>query len=123
MTHSLNYHDCAAKQRERDAIASMMTDYLAKNEVRVIKGYTPKLRTSTHSSNVKQAINSAEHKRAAISAALTKPSTLEEMMTATGLSKSIVREVLDKMVCSKQAIRVRGRGMKYIWSPVLAEAV
>lgn len=49
MTHSLNYHDCAAKQRERDVISAQMAEYVAKGgKLNVVKGYEPKIHYSAY---------------------------------------------------------------------------
>lgn len=119
MTTSFNFHDCALKRLESDAMAAQVAEHLANGgTVTVVPGYAPKARPVSHlSKNVqRQQVSEQTNRNKILQAVRSGYDTDASISAATGLSRETVRRHLEHLkACHKVAMQ-HVKGNKRSWS-------
>lgn len=118
MSISFNFHDCAAKRLESDAIAAQVAEHLAKGgTVTVVAGYAPKARPVSHlSKNVQQSINEHRDNRIKVLKALAAGhDTIADIRIASGLSHAGTHRHLNQLLALGK-VKMTRQGNKRTWA-------
>lgn len=117
MTHSFNFHDCAAKRLESDALAAQVAEHLANGgTVKTVPGYAPKPRPVSYmSKNVQQSIAEHQTNRGKVLKAVADGhNTIADVRIAAELSHSATHLHLNQLQALGK-VRMERHGNKRIW--------